>query len=53
VKAAAVPYKVDIPTTSIDPITGGVLINWVAPYENGAVIDAYHVEIQDYNGLWQ
>lgn len=28
-------------------------INWVAPYANGATIDAYHIEIQDYNSLWQ
>jgi hypothetical protein len=51
--AAAVPYRVDIPVSTIDPLTGGVQIEWAAPYENGAVISAYQIEIQDYNGLWQ
>jgi hypothetical protein len=50
--AATVPDRVEIPTTSIDSETGSVKITWVAPYENGAVIDAYQVEVTDSNGLW-
>lgn len=53
VLAASVPYKTDIAVTTIDPVTGGVKISWTAPYENGATISAYHIELTDNNGLWQ
>jgi hypothetical protein len=52
VLAAYVPLKVALPVTSIDSITGGVKITWTAPYENGAVISAYQIEITDSNDLW-
>lgn len=52
VLAAYVPLRVDLPVTSIDSITGGVKITWIAPYENGAVISAYQIEILDSNDLW-
>jgi hypothetical protein len=51
--AASIPYRVDIAVTTIDPITGGVKIDWTAPYYNGAEITSYTIEIQDSNSLWQ
>lgn len=51
--AATVPVKVPIPSTSIDPVTGGVMIQWDAPYNNGAEIIAYHIEILDSTDAWQ
>jgi hypothetical protein len=40
--------------TSIDSATGGVLITWSAPYNGGASIDAYKIQISDalYTGAW-
>jgi len=41
VLAASIPYRPDIPVTTIDPVTGGVKIQWIAPYDNGSTISAY------------
>jgi len=53
VLAAFVPYRVDLPATSIDVLSGGVKVAWLAPYENGATISAYYIEIKDQSGNWQ
>mmetsp|Transcript_33982 Transcript_33982/g.25068 ORF Transcript_33982/g.25068 Transcript_33982/m.25068 type:complete len:512 (-) Transcript_33982:873-2408(-) len=37
-------------TTSIDSVSGGVKIEWVAPDDNGEDITAYKIEIQEYGG---
>jgi len=35
IKAATAPSKMTtLPVTSIDPVTGGMLIQWVAPFSN-------------------
>ncbi len=39
------------PTTSIDPITGGVLIQWVAPFSNAEPITQYNVAIVNSAGV--
>lgn len=52
VLAAYMPFRVALPVTSIDSLNGGAKITWVAPFENGAVISAYQVEIMDSNDLW-
>jgi len=51
--AATVPERVNIPVTQISADNGDVLITWEAPFENGAPIGAYQVEINNQNGLWQ
>lgn len=48
VKAATVPETVPSVITSIDATTGGVTINWGAPYDNGDTITGYLVEIGVY-----
>ena len=40
-------------STSIDPITGGLLVNWTKPLYSLKVIDAYLIEISDsLNDAW-
>jgi hypothetical protein len=51
--AADVPYQVEQPVTEIDSLTGGVKVSWLHPFENGAPILQYHIEIKDSNGIWQ
>jgi hypothetical protein len=41
----------DEATTSIDAATGGLLVSWVAPYDNAQTIVAYKVEVA-YGGNW-
>jgi hypothetical protein len=42
-----------VPTTTIDIVTGGIMISWVMPFHNGMPIIAYQIEILNINGLWQ
>lgn len=51
--AATIPSRVDIAVTTIDPLTGGVMISWLAPNDNGQAISSYTIEIYDFMGLWQ
>jgi hypothetical protein len=51
--AATVPSKVAIPVTTIDPLTGGVMISWDEPNTNGAIILAYHIELLASDDSWQ
>ena len=44
IKASTVPNQVDMPTTSIEAATGGIMIKWAKPYENSDTITAYRVE---------
>ena len=37
--------------TSIDPATGGVMISWSPPNNNGDPITAYKVEILENDGI--
>mmetsp|Transcript_29134 Transcript_29134/g.28192 ORF Transcript_29134/g.28192 Transcript_29134/m.28192 type:complete len:232 (-) Transcript_29134:211-906(-) len=46
-KASEAPDQMDPVTTSIDAITGGVKIEWVAPSSNFDTITAYMIEIQE------
>jgi hypothetical protein len=39
--AATIPDRVDVPATSIDVITGDLVVTWLQPYNNGAQIDSY------------
>lgn len=50
IKAAREPGVPDAPTTSIDPITGGIAISWVAPDARGDPITAYKIEIANKAG---
>ena len=45
IKAAGIADQVDTVTTSIDPATGGVLIEWTAPHDGSQDITEYLVEI--------
>jgi len=47
--AATVPEQVDVPTTSLD--AENVIVSWTHPYNNGAAITRYHVEVLA--GSWQ
>jgi len=45
-KAAATPKQMNPVTTSIDPVTGGCIISWIAPATGiSNPIDSYIVEI--------
>jgi hypothetical protein len=44
IKASTVPEKVDTVTTSIEELTGGVRIEWTAPFDNADTITAYKIE---------
>lgn len=50
IKAAREPGLPDAPTTSIDPVTGGIALAWVAPDARGDDITAYKVEIANNDG---
>lgn len=50
IKAAREPGLPDAPTTSIDPVTGGIAITWVAPDARGDDITAYKIEIANKDG---
>lgn len=50
IKAAREPGVPAAPVTSIDPVTGGVTIEWTAPDARGDSITAYKIEIADKTG---
>lgn len=39
-------------TTSIEPTTGGLQVEWLAPYDNAQTITAYKIEIAYGTGQW-
>ena len=39
------------PVTSIDPITGGILIQWTPPFSNAESISQYKIEIYNKAGV--
>jgi len=44
IKAATRPAKMATkPVTSVDPVTGGVLIEWTAPFSNSQSISQYKI----------
>ena len=45
IKAAGIADQVQTVTTSIDPATGNVLIDWVAPHGGSDTISEYLIEI--------
>ena len=45
IKAAGLPDQVASATTSIDPTTGGVVIQWVEPHDGSQTITEYLVEV--------
>ena len=45
IRASTYPQQITSITTSIDSSTGGLRIDWVAPFANGESIDSYKVEI--------
>jgi hypothetical protein len=50
IKAAREPGVPAAPVTSVDPVTGGVTIEWTAPDARGDTITDYKVEIADKAG---
>jgi len=44
IKAATFPNKPNAPTTFIDSATGGLRVEWVAPYANSDTITAYQLQ---------
>lgn len=52
IKAATKPSKLASPAiTAVDPATGGILIQWTAPFSNAETITAYKVEIINKAGV--
>lgn len=45
IRASSSPQAVDAPTTTIDPITGGVKVSWNLPLNNGNTVTGYRIEI--------
>jgi hypothetical protein len=39
------------PVTSIDPMTGGILIQWTSPFSNAESISKYKIEIFNKAGV--
>jgi hypothetical protein len=52
IKASSVPSKVTAPTTSIDAVTGGILVSWQQPNSNANPITQYLVEAKLASGFW-
>ena len=52
ITAASFPEIIDTPTTAIDEGTGGLRVEWVAPFDNSATITAYLIEAQTLSGDW-
>lgn len=48
--AAQVPSQVATPTTSIDPTTGGLAIQWTQPSSGGITITSYQILIANAAG---
>jgi len=52
IKAATKPAKMATkPVTSIDPMTGGILIQWTPPFSNAESISQYKIEIYNKAGV--
>ena len=47
IKAAGVADQVLTAATSIDSVTGGVIIDWIAPHDGSQEITSYLIEIQN------
>ena len=47
IKAAGLADQVQTVVTSINPVTGGVTIAWIAPHDGSQDISSYLVEIQN------
>jgi hypothetical protein len=47
IKSAKYPSQAIAVTTSIDAATGGIRIDWVAPYTNEQTITAYAIEVKE------
>jgi len=45
IQAASLPANPSVMTTSIDSVTGGVVVSWTAPYNNAQTIEKYQVLI--------
>lgn len=48
--ASREPATAITPTTSINTVTGGLIISWSAPANRGSAIDRYLIEIKDKAG---
>ena len=38
-----------VPITSINPLAGGLLISWIAPYDDSQVITSYFIEVSNFD----
>lgn len=52
ITAASFPEQVAQPSTGIDESTGGLRIEWIAPFDNSAKITAYLIEAQTLDLNW-
>ena len=51
ITAASFPEQVEMATTGIDEATGGLRIEWTAPFDNSAAITDYLVEALALDGI--
>jgi len=47
IKSSTAPLAIPSISTSIDPSTGGVQVEWAAPYMNSETVIKYLIEVQD------
>ena len=38
-----------VPITSINPLAGGLLISWIAPYDDSQAITSYFIEVSNFD----
>lgn len=48
---SAAPEQMVAVVTTIEPVTGAVMLSWTPPVDNAAEITAYSIEVLDHDGL--
>jgi len=51
--AATTPKQVENVTSMIDPVTGGIRIDWASPHHRGSAITEYQIRIQSNSGSYE
>ena len=52
IKASSFPEQVSQPSTAIDEVTGGIRVQWTAPFNNAEEITKYKIEAESKTGDW-